>query len=157
MTNSAALRRNTLFLFIRSFSTWTRAGRGLGAAARQAPGGDSSGSGRVLNCCAAKLVILLYPNSETERRKAKTSSHVWDNSSSATTGIARMKRLQGMEFFVEVAKTCNFGRAAANLGVPKSTVSRQVAELERSLGLRLLSRTTRRVQLTDRKSTRLNS
>ncbi|WP_026639704.1 MULTISPECIES: LysR family transcriptional regulator [Bordetella] len=60
-----------------------------------------------------------------------------------------MKRLQGMEFFVEVAKTCNFGRAAANLGVPKSTVSRQVAELERSLGLRLLSRTTRRVELTD--------
>ncbi|OZI24359.1 LysR family transcriptional regulator [Bordetella genomosp. 7] len=54
-----------------------------------------------------------------------------------------------MEFFVEVAKTCNFGRAAANLGVPKSTVSRQVAELERSLGLRLLSRTTRRVELTD--------
>src|SRR5690606_26361254 len=44
---------------------------------------------------------------------------------------------------------CNFGRAAANLGVPKSTVSRQVAELERSLGLRLLSRTTRRVQLTE--------
>ncbi|WP_028355476.1 MULTISPECIES: LysR family transcriptional regulator [Bordetella] len=60
-----------------------------------------------------------------------------------------MKRLQGMEFFVEVAKTCNFGRAAANLGVPKSTVSRQVAELERSLGLRLLSRTTRRVELTE--------
>jgi len=54
-----------------------------------------------------------------------------------------------MEFFVEVAKTCNFGRAAASLGVPKSTVSRQVAELERSLGLRLLSRTTRRVELTD--------
>lgn len=60
-----------------------------------------------------------------------------------------MKRLQGMELFVEVAKTCNFGRAAANLGVPKSTVSRQVAELERSLGLQLISRTTRKVQLTE--------
>lgn len=60
-----------------------------------------------------------------------------------------MKRLHGMELFVEVAKTCNFGRAAENLGIPKSTVSRQVAELERSLGLQLLSRTTRKVQLTE--------
>lgn len=55
-----------------------------------------------------------------------------------------MKRLQGMELFVEVAKTHSFSRAATNLGIPKSTLSRQVAELERSVGLRLLSRTTRR-------------
>ena len=60
-----------------------------------------------------------------------------------------MKRLQGMELFVEVAKTRSFSRAAAALGVPKSTLSRQVAELERSVGLRLLSRTTRKVELTD--------
>jgi DNA-binding transcriptional LysR family regulator len=60
-----------------------------------------------------------------------------------------MKRLQGMELFVEVAKTHSFSRAAATLGVPKSTLSRQVAELERSVGLRLLSRTTRKVELTD--------
>ena len=60
-----------------------------------------------------------------------------------------MKRLQGMELFVEVAKTHSFSRAAAALGVPKSTLSRQVAELERSVGLRLLSRTTRKVELTD--------
>ena len=60
-----------------------------------------------------------------------------------------MKRLQGMELFVEVAKTHSFSRAAASLGIPKSTLSRQVAELERSVGLRLLSRTTRKVELTD--------
>lgn len=60
-----------------------------------------------------------------------------------------MKRLQGMELFVEVAKTCNFSQAANNLGIPKSTLSRQVAELERSLGLQLLSRTTRKVELTE--------
>ena len=60
-----------------------------------------------------------------------------------------MKRLHGMEIFVEVAKTSNFGRAAENLGMPKSTVSRHVAELERSLGLQLFSRTTRKVQLTE--------
>lgn len=60
-----------------------------------------------------------------------------------------MKRLQGMELFVEVAKTRSFSRAATALGVPKSTLSRQVAELEHSVGLRLLSRTTRKVELTD--------
>jgi len=59
------------------------------------------------------------------------------------------KQLQTMELFVEVAKAKSFSRAALVLGVPKSTLSRQVAELERSLGLRLLSRTTRKVELTD--------
>ncbi|WP_166738347.1 LysR family transcriptional regulator [Achromobacter aegrifaciens] len=60
-----------------------------------------------------------------------------------------MKRLQGMELFAEVAKAHSFSRAAATLGMPTSTVSRHVAELERSVGLRLLSRNTRRVELTD--------
>lgn len=60
-----------------------------------------------------------------------------------------MKRLQGMELFVEVAKAKSFSRAAITLGIPKSTLSRQVAELERSMGLRLLSRTTRKVALTE--------
>jgi DNA-binding transcriptional LysR family regulator len=54
-----------------------------------------------------------------------------------------------MELFVEVARAMSFTRAAAVLGVPKSTLSRQVAELERALGVRLLSRTTRKVELTD--------
>ncbi|MEN4918028.1 LysR family transcriptional regulator [Achromobacter spanius] len=60
-----------------------------------------------------------------------------------------MKRLHGMELFAEVAKAHSFSRAAAALGVPPSTVSRHVAELERSVGLRLLNRSTRRVELTE--------
>lgn len=60
-----------------------------------------------------------------------------------------MKRLHGMELFAEVAKAHSFSRAAAALGVPTSTVSRHVAELERSVGLRLLNRSTRRVELTE--------
>jgi DNA-binding transcriptional LysR family regulator len=60
-----------------------------------------------------------------------------------------INRLQNMELFVEVARARSFSRAAATLGIPKSTLSRQVAELERSMGLRLLSRTTRKVELTD--------
>src|SRR5690606_4350768 len=65
------------------------------------------------------------------------------------SGDRIMKRLQGMEIFIAVAKTCNFSRAASNLGTPKSTVSRQGADLERALGLQLLSRTTRKVELTE--------
>lgn len=60
-----------------------------------------------------------------------------------------MKHLQGMALFVEVAKTKSFSRAALELGIPKSTLSRHVAELERSVGLQLLSRTTRKVELTE--------
>lgn len=60
-----------------------------------------------------------------------------------------MQHLQGIYLFVEVAKTRNFSRAAELLGIPKSTLSRQVAELERAVGVRLLSRTTRKVELTD--------
>ena len=60
-----------------------------------------------------------------------------------------MKHLQGIQLFVEVAKAQSFSRAADILGVPKSTLSRQVAPLEQTLGLQLLTRTTRRVDLTD--------
>jgi len=60
-----------------------------------------------------------------------------------------MKQLQGMALFVEVAKARSFSRAAAMLGMPRSSLSRQISELERAVGLRLLSRTTRKVELTD--------
>ena len=53
-----------------------------------------------------------------------------------------------MALFVEVAKAKSFSRAAIKLNIPKSTFSRQVAELERPVGLQLLSRTTRKVELT---------
>lgn len=41
-----------------------------------------------------------------------------------------------------------FSAAARALGVPKAAVSRAIADVERSLGVRLLERTTRRVALT---------
>lgn len=51
--------------------------------------------------------------------------------------------------FVEVAQQRGFGRAARVLGFSKSTVSERVANLEETLGARLLTRTTRSVALTD--------
>jgi DNA-binding transcriptional LysR family regulator len=57
--------------------------------------------------------------------------------------------LNEMLVFARVAQTGSFTAAAADLGMPKSTVSRKVTELEARLKARLLSRTTRKVSLTD--------
>lgn len=53
-----------------------------------------------------------------------------------------------VELFVSVAELRSFRAAGDALGVPRSTVSRRVAELESALGTRLFHRTTRRVDLT---------
>jgi epsilon-lactone hydrolase len=50
--------------------------------------------------------------------------------------------------FVAVAEELNFGRAAARLFVSQSTLSRQIAALERTLGCVLLRRSTQNVAVT---------
>lgn len=50
--------------------------------------------------------------------------------------------------FAAVHRTGSFSRAGEQLGVPRSTVSRAVAELEDALGTALFQRTTRRVATT---------
>lgn len=51
--------------------------------------------------------------------------------------------------FARVVQAGSFVRAARELDMPKSTVSRKVLELEQRLGARLLQRTTRTLHLTD--------
>lgn len=51
--------------------------------------------------------------------------------------------------FARVARAGSFTKAAAELGLPKSSASRGVARLERELGVRLLQRTTRKLVLTE--------
>ncbi len=50
--------------------------------------------------------------------------------------------------FVRVAESSSFSTAATKLGVRRSSVSRAIASLERSLGVQLFNRTTRTVALT---------
>ena len=60
-----------------------------------------------------------------------------------------MEDLNDMLYFAEVAERGGFAAAGRALGVPKSRLSRRVAELEARLGVRLLQRTTRKLSLTE--------
>jgi DNA-binding transcriptional LysR family regulator len=57
--------------------------------------------------------------------------------------------LEDLKAFVAVVENGGFNRAATQLGVSKSIVSRRIARLEEELGARLLSRTTRGVSPTE--------
>src|SRR5258707_15428025 len=56
--------------------------------------------------------------------------------------------IDAVELFVRVAELRSFRAAGDALGVPRSTVSRRVAELQSARGTRLFHRTTRHVELT---------
>ncbi|MBP8271021.1 MAG: LysR family transcriptional regulator, partial [Sphaerotilus sp.] len=60
-----------------------------------------------------------------------------------------MDRLQAMTTFVAVVETGGFASAARKLDLSPPVVTRAVAELESRLGLRLLTRTTRIVRVTE--------
>ena len=57
--------------------------------------------------------------------------------------------LRQLRVFQSVAQTRNFSRTGDAIGLTQPAVSRAIAELERELGLRLLDRTTREVELTE--------
>src|SRR5919109_3343230 len=57
--------------------------------------------------------------------------------------------LERMRSFVRVAERGSLSAVARELGVGQSTITRQLRELEEAVGVPLLSRTTRRVTMTD--------
>lgn len=60
-----------------------------------------------------------------------------------------MEFLNDMALFVEVVRARSFRGAADIIGMPNSTLSRRISALEKTIGLRLLHRTTRRITLTE--------
>ncbi len=60
-----------------------------------------------------------------------------------------MNNLRRMIAFARVVEAGSFSGAARQLGIARSAVSRHIALLEKSFGVRLLNRTTRRLSLTE--------
>lgn len=69
----------------------------------------------------------------------------WVEQSARTAAVDRFNL---MSTFERVADTGSFTKAAVSLGISRATVSVAIQQLEDSLGVRLLHRTTRSVSLT---------
>ncbi|WP_130391193.1 LysR substrate-binding domain-containing protein [Cupriavidus agavae] len=59
-----------------------------------------------------------------------------------------MQDLNDLSLFAQVVQHGSFSAASRATGVPKSRLSRRIAQLERDLGVQLLRRTTRQVRVT---------
>lgn len=60
-----------------------------------------------------------------------------------------MDRLEAMEVLLQVVEQGNLSAAGRKLGVPLTTVSRKISDLERHLGARLMVRSNRHITLTE--------
>lgn len=66
-----------------------------------------------------------------------------------------MNQLEAMNLFVKVAELGSFTAAASQLGLARSVVTRQIAALEKHLGIMLMTRSTRSLSLTSAGNTYL--
>ena len=57
--------------------------------------------------------------------------------------------IRQLRYFIAVADTLNFSRAAESVYLSQSALSRQIMDLEKEVGLPLLRRSTRQVELTE--------
>src|SRR5262245_64475696 len=85
----------------------------------------------------------LMPYSDDQEYRLFSQSH------SSITCNNRMDRLATLRVFVAIAEAGSLSAAARKLGMPLSTVSRQLKALEEELDTRLITRTTRRLALTE--------
>ncbi|WP_435954994.1 LysR family transcriptional regulator [Dryocola sp. BD626] len=63
--------------------------------------------------------------------------------------MERVENLIPMVVFARVVETLSFTEAALSLGMSKSSVSRDIAALEKRIGAMLLKRTTRKIEITE--------
>jgi len=64
-------------------------------------------------------------------------------------GVSNMLDLNDIYYFVTVVDRAGISAASRVLGIPKSTVSHRIQELEASLGVRLLNRSSRQFSVSD--------
>ena len=62
---------------------------------------------------------------------------------------SKRPELSDIALFVEVARRRSFSRAGEALGIPNSSLSRRISRLEGAVGVTLLHRSSRRVELTE--------
>jgi DNA-binding transcriptional LysR family regulator len=60
-----------------------------------------------------------------------------------------MDRLRAMELFLSVSRTKSFSETARHFGISATAVSRMIADIEESLQVKLLLRSTRQIMLTE--------
>ena len=60
-----------------------------------------------------------------------------------------MQDLNDLQYFAQVVRHSGFSAASRATGEPKSKLSKRVAQLERDLGVRLIERSTRSIQVTE--------
>ena len=63
--------------------------------------------------------------------------------------LESMVDLNDVALFVNVVRAGSFAEVGRRLGIPSSTVSRRIQQLEQGIGVRLMQRSTRRLALTD--------
>ena len=56
---------------------------------------------------------------------------------------------KSQEYFLELARCCNFTRAAKNLYISQTALSKTINGLEEELGTKLFTRSSHRIQLTE--------
>jgi LysR family transcriptional regulator for bpeEF and oprC len=88
-----------------------------------------------------------------ESLKEKSAASVTDDSEMINTDfllsvMTLIMDLNALRLLVKVAETRSFTRAASDLGLTQSGLSRAISRLEQQLGVRLLQRNTRSVSLT---------